>query len=76
DETATSLAHIRNAANKLNDEIEQSQRSSTLIGRLKESFHRLGNEVDETEKKTSRLKGIFGATFAANMISNGFQNAL
>lgn len=76
DETATSLAHIRNAANKLNDEIEQSQRSSTFIGHLKESFHRLGNEVDETEKKTSRLKGIFGATFAANMISNGFQNAL
>lgn len=76
DETATSLAHIRNAANKLNDEIEQSQRSSTLIGRLKESFHRLGNEVDETEKKTSRLKGIFGATFTANLISNGFQNAL
>ena len=76
DETATSLAHIRNAANKLNDEIEQSQRSSTFIGHLKESFRRLGNEVDETEKKTSRLKGIFGATFAANMISNGFQNAL
>lgn len=76
DETAISMAHAKNAANKLNDEIEQSQRSSTLIGRLKESFHRLGNEVDETETKTSRLKGIFGATFAANMISNGFQNAL
>lgn len=76
DETATSLAHTRNAANKLNDEIEQSQRSSTFIGRLKESFHRLGNEVDETEKRTSRLKGIFGATFAANMISNGLQNVL
>lgn len=76
DETATSLAHIRNATNKLNDEIEQSQRSSTFIGHLKESFHRLGNEVDDTEQKTSRLKGIFGATFAANLISNGFQNAL
>lgn len=76
DETATSLAHTRNAADKLNDEIEQSQRSSTFIGRLKDSFKRLGNEVDETEHKTSRLKGIFGATFAANLISNGFQNAL
>lgn len=76
DETATSLAHTRNAANKLNDEIEQSQRSSTFIGHLKESFHRLGNEVDDTEQKTSRLKGIFGATFTANLISNGFQNAL
>lgn len=76
DETATSLAHTRNAADKLNDEIEQSQRSSTFIGRLKDSFKRLGSEVGETETKTSRLKGIFGATFAANLISNGFQNAL
>ncbi|ATI20109.1 tape measure protein [Streptococcus phage V2] len=76
DETATSLAHTRNAANKLNDEIEQSQRSSTFIGHLKESFRRLGNEVDDTEQKTSRLKGIFGATFTANLVSNGFQNAL
>lgn len=76
DETATSLAHTRNAADKLNDEIEQSQRSSSLIGRLKDSFKRLGSEVSETETKTSRLKSIFGATFAANLISNGFQNAL
>lgn len=76
DETATSLAHTRNAADKLNDEIEQSQRSSSLIGRLKDSFKRLGSEVSETETKTSRLKGIFGATFAANLISNGFQSAL
>lgn len=76
DETATSLAHTRNAADKLNGEIEQSQRSSSLIGRLKDSFKRLGSEVSETETKTSRLKGIFGATFAANLISNGFQNAL
>ena len=76
DETATSLAHTRNAADKLNGEIEQSQRSSSLIGRLKESFQRLGGEVKNTEEKTSRLKGIFGATFAANLISNGFQNAL
>lgn len=76
DETATSLAHTRNAADKLNDEIEQSQKSSTIIGRLKESFQRLGGEVKNTEEKTSRLKGIFGATFAANLISNGFQNAL
>ena len=60
----------------MNDEIEQSQRSSSLIGRLKDSFKRLGSEVSETETKTSRLKGIFGATFAANLISNGFQNAL
>ena len=76
DETATSLAHARNAADRLNDEIEQSQRSSTFIGHLKESFHRLGTEIDDTEQKTSRLKGIFGATFTANLISNGFQNAL
>lgn len=76
DETATSLAHTRNAANKLNDEIEQSQRSSTLIGHLKESFHRLGNEVKDTEQKTSRLKGVFSATFAANVIGNGVQGVL
>jgi len=76
DETATSLAHTRNATDKLNGEIEHSQRSSSLIGRLKDSFKRLGSEVSETETKTSRLKGIFGATFAANLISNGFQNAL
>lgn len=76
DETAISMAHAKNAADKLNNEIKQSQQSSTLIGRLKNSFHRLGNEVDETEKKTSRLKGVFGATFAANLISAGFQNAL
>ena len=76
DETATSLAHARNAADRLNDEIEQSQRSSTFIGQLKESFKRLGSEVDDTETKTSRLKGLFGATFAANLVSNGFQNAL
>ncbi|AZF90769.1 hypothetical protein PP215_gp14 [Streptococcus phage CHPC919] len=76
DETATSLAHARNAADRLNDEIEQSQRSSTFIGRLKDSFKRLGSEVSETETKTSRLKGLFGATFSANLVSNGFQNAL
>ena len=76
DETAISMAHAKNAADKLNNEIKQSQQSSTLIGRLKNSFHRLGNEVDETEKKTSRLKGVFSATFAANLISAGFQNAL
>ena len=76
DETAISMAHAKNAADKLNNEIKQSQQSSTLIGRLKESFKRLGSEVSETETKTSRLKGIFGATFTANLISNGFQNAL
>ncbi|MGZ0946319.1 tape measure protein [Streptococcus thermophilus] len=76
DETATSLAHTRNAANKLNDEIEQSQRSSTFIGHLKESFHRLGNEVNDVEHKTSRLKGIFSATFAANVIGDGVQGVL
>lgn len=76
DETAISMAHARKAADKLNDEIKQSQQSSTLIGRLKDSFKRLGNEVDETEKKTSRLKGVFGATFAANLVSNGFLNTL
>ncbi|AVO22693.1 tape measure protein [Streptococcus phage D1024] len=76
DETATSLAHARNAADKLNDEIEKSQRSSTFIGNLKESFHRLGNEVNDTEQKTSRLKGVFSATFAANVIGDGFQAVL
>ncbi|MDA3769165.1 tape measure protein [Streptococcus thermophilus] len=76
DETAISMAHARKAADKLNDEIKQSQQSSTLIGRLKNSFENLGNEIDKTETKTSRLKGIFGATFAANLISAGFQNAL
>lgn len=76
DETAISMAHAKNAANKLNDEIEQSQRSSTFIGRLKESFHRLGNGVNDTEQKTSRLKGVFSATFAANVIGDGVQGVL
>ena len=75
-ETATSMARARNAADKLNDEIKKFEESKTIIGRLKNSFKNLGSEVSETETKTSRLKGIFGATFAANLISNGFQNAL
>ncbi|AZF90815.1 hypothetical protein CHPC925_0014 [Streptococcus phage CHPC925] len=76
DETAISMAHARNAAEKLNDEIKQIQHSRTIVGRLKNSFKHLGNAVVETEQKTSRLKGLFSATFAANLISNGFQNAL
>ncbi|MCE2069297.1 tape measure protein [Streptococcus thermophilus] len=76
DETATSMAHARNAANKLNEEIEQIQHSRTIVGRLKNSFENLGNEIDKTKTKTSRLKGLFGATFAANLISNGFLNVL
>ena len=75
-ETAISMARARNAADKLNDEIKKFEESKTIIGRLKNSFKNLGSEVSETETKTSRLKGIFGATFAANLISNGFQNAL
>ncbi|AAC39295.1 orf1626 gp [Streptococcus phage Sfi19] len=76
DETATSMAHARNTAEKLNNEIKQIQHSRTIVGRLKNSFEHLGNEIDKTEQKPSRLKGLFGATFAANLISNGFQNAL
>ncbi|MCO4480103.1 Phage tape measure [Streptococcus infantarius subsp. infantarius] len=76
DETATSLAHAKTNMDKLNDEIAESERSSSLIHRLKDSFVGLNNKVDDTGDKTSRLKGIFSATFAANVISNAFTNAL
>ena len=75
-ETATALANAKSSMNKLNDEISQSQKSSTFIGRLKDNFSKLNQKVDDTAEKTSRLKGIFSATFAANVISNGFQNIL
>lgn len=76
DETATSLAHAKTNMDKLNDEIAESERSSSFIHRLKDSFVGLNNKVDDTGDKTSRLKGIFSATFAANVISNAFTNAL
>ncbi|MGF1400242.1 tape measure protein [Streptococcus infantarius] len=76
DETATSLAHAKTNMDKLNDEIAESERSSSLIHRLKDSVVGLNNKVDDTGDKTSRLKGIFSATFAANVISNAFTNAL
>ena len=76
DETATSLAHAKTNMDKLNDEIAESERSSSFIHRLKDSFVGLNNKVDDTADKTSRLKGIFSATFAANVISNAFTNAL
>ncbi|MCO4637997.1 Phage tape measure [Streptococcus infantarius subsp. infantarius] len=76
DETATSLAHAKTNMDKLNDEIAESERSSSFIYRLKDSFVGLNNKVDDTADKTSRLKGIFSATFAANVISNAFTNAL
>lgn len=76
DETATSLAHAKTNMDKLNDEIAESERSSSLIHRLKDSFVGLNNKVDDTSEKTSRLKGVFSATFAANVISNAFTNAL
>lgn len=76
DETATSLANAKTNMDKLNDEIAESERSSSFIHRLKDSFVGLNNKVDDTADKTSRLKGIFSATFAANVISNAFTNAL
>jgi tape measure domain-containing protein len=76
DETATSLAHAKTNMDKLNDEIAESERSSSLIHRLKDSFVGLNKKVDDTGDKTSRLKGIFSATFAANVISNAFTSAL
>lgn len=76
DETATSIAKAKSSMDKLNAEIKESHKSSSLVGQLKNSFTKLNNKVDETEHKTSRLKGIFSATFAANIISNGFQNIL
>lgn len=76
DETATSLAHAKTNMDKLNDEIAESERSSSFIHRLKDSIVGLNKKVDDTADKTSRLKGIFSATFAANVISNAFTNAL
>lgn len=76
DETATSLAHAKTNMDKLNDEIAESERSSSLIHRLKDSFVGLNKKVDDTADKTSRLKGIFSATFAANIIGDGIQNVL
>ncbi len=76
DETATSLAHAKTNMDKLNDEIAESERNSSLIHRLKDSFVGLNKKVDDTSEKTSRLKGVFGATFAANVIGDGFQAVL
>ena len=76
DETATSLAHAKTNMDKLNDEIAESERNSSLIHRLKDSFVGLSKKVDDTSEKTSRLKGIFSATFAANVIGDGFQAVL
>lgn len=76
DETATSLAHAKTNMDKLNDEIAESERSSSLIHRLKDNFVGLNNKVDDTADKTSRLKGIFSATFAANVIGDGVQAVL
>ena len=76
DETATSLAHAKTNMDKLNDEIAESERNSSLIHRLKDSFVGLNKKVDDTADKTSRLKGIFSATFAANIIGDGIQNVL
>lgn len=76
DETATSLAHAKTNMDKLNDEIAESERSSSFIHRLKDSFIGLNKKVDDTADKTSRLKGIFSATFAANIIGDGIQNVL
>lgn len=76
DETATSLAHAKTNMDKLNDEIAESERSSSFIHRLKDSFVGLNNKVDDTADKTSRLKGIFSATFAANVIGDGVQAVL
>lgn len=76
DETATSLAHAKTNMDKLNDEIAESERNSSLIHRLRDSFVGLNKKVDDTADKTSRLKGVFSATFAANVISDGFQAVL
>lgn len=76
DETATSLAQAKTNMDKLNDEIAESERSSSFIHRLKDSFIGLNKKVDDTADKTSRLKGIFSATFAANIIGDGIQNVL
>lgn len=76
DETATSLAHAKTNMDKLNDEIAESERNSSLIHRLKDSFVGLNKKVDDTADKTSRLKGVFSATFAANVIGDGFQAVL
>ena len=76
DETATSLANAKTNMDKLNDEIAESERNSSLIHRLKDSFVGLSKKVDDTSEKTSRLKGVFSATFAANVIGDGLQNVL
>nr|DAF79177.1 MAG TPA: tail tape measure [Caudoviricetes sp.] len=76
DETATSLANAKTNMDKLNDEIAESERNSSLIHRLKDSFVGLNKKVDDTADKTSRLKGVFSATFAANVIGDGFQAVL
>lgn len=76
DETATSLANAKTNMDKLNDEIAESERNSSLIHRLKASFVGLNKKVDDTADKTSRLKGVFSATFAANVIGDGVQTVL
>lgn len=76
DETAISLAHAKTNMDKLNDEIAESKRSSSLIHRLKDSFVSLNNKVDDTAEKTSRLKGLFSSVFAGTIIGNAASNAI
>lgn len=76
DETAISLAHAKTNMDKLNDEIAESKRSSSLIHRLKDSFVSLNNKVDDTADKTSRLKGLFSSVFAGTIIGNAASNAI
>ncbi|QBX25315.1 tape measure domain-containing protein [Streptococcus henryi] len=73
-ETATALAKAKQAQDKLNDEWRKA--NPTFFDRVKTKIQSVGRDIEDTADKSDRAKGIFKATFAANIISNAFSNAL
>ncbi len=73
-ETATALAKAKQAQDKLNDEWRKA--NPTFFDKVKTKIQSVGKDIEDTADKSDRAKGIFKATFAANIISNAFSNAL
>lgn len=73
-ETATAIANARKEQDKLNDEWRSM--NPTRFDKVKSKISSISEKINDSAKSSERAHGIFSATFAANVISNGFQNAL
>lgn len=73
-ETATALAKAKQAQENLNGEWRKA--NPTFFDKVKVKIQSVGKDIEDTADKSDRAKGIFKATFAANIISNAFSNAL